>query len=188
MRLAQGVLLLAALVIAMGAGAVEVDGVHVDDKASVGSQELVLNGAGIRTRMIFRIYVGSLYLPGKAATTAAILSQSPRRIQLNVLRNLSADQLIDALADGLKANTTASQLQAISIQTGEMAAIMKSFGQAKEGSIVTLDYIDGATKIGLDGKLQGTIAGEAFNDALTRIWIGDHPVQPDLRKAMLGGA
>ena len=30
-------------------------------------------------------------------------------------------------------------------------------------------------------------AGEPFNQALTRIWIGDKPVQGNLKKAMLGG-
>ena len=105
-----------------------------------------------------------------------------------MLRNLSADQLIDALIDGLKYNTDAAEMQAIAVQIGEMAAIMKSFGEAKEGSVVTLDFVDEATKIGLDGAVRGSIDGAAFNEALTRIWIGDHPVQADLKKAMLGGA
>ena len=65
---------------------------------------------------------------------------------------------------------------------------MKSFGQAKEGSIVTLDFVDGTTKVGLDGTERGSIQGAAFNEALTKIWIGEHPAQDDLKKAMLGGA
>ena len=112
----------------------------------------------------------------------------PRRIQLNLLRNLSADQLIGALTDGLKQNTTPAELSAIAVQTGELAAIMKSFGETKEGSVVTLDFVDGATTVGLDGTARGSIGGAAFNEALTKIWIGEHPVQDDLKKAMLGGA
>ena len=65
---------------------------------------------------------------------------------------------------------------------------MKSFGEAKEGSVVTLDFIDNATKIGLNGATRGTIGGAAFNDALMKIWVGEHPAQDDLKKAMLGGA
>ena len=178
----------AAWLAAGGASAREVAGVNLADTARVAGRELVLNGAGVRKRAIFSVYVGSLYVPEKAASAPAVLAKAPRRIQLNLLRNLSSDQLIGALMEGLKENTTAAELQAIAVQTGEMAAIMKSFGQAKEGSVVTLDFVDGATKIGLDGAEQGSIDGEAFNRALTRIWIGDHPVQEDLRKAMLGGA
>ena len=46
--------------------AADVGGVKLADKATVGGQELVLNGAGIRTRAIFKVYVGSLYVPAKA--------------------------------------------------------------------------------------------------------------------------
>ncbi len=177
-----------ALAFAIGAAAVDVEGVRLDDKASVGGRELVLNGAGLRKRAIFKVYVGSLYVPEKAATAQAVLAKGPRRIQLNVLRNLSSDQLIDALVDGLKENTTAAEMESLAVPTGEMAAIMKAFGGAKEGGVVTLDFVDGATKIGLNGEVRGSIDGEAFNRALTKIWIGDHPVQEDLKKAMLGGA
>ena len=65
---------------------------------------------------------------------------------------------------------------------------MKSFGEAKEGSVVTLDFVDGATKVGLDGTVRGSIDGTAFNDALMKIWVGEHPAQDDLKKALLGGA
>jgi len=184
----KGIVFALTLCAATNVAALDVAGVHVADTASVRGTELVLNGAGLRKRAIFKVYVGSLYLPAKATSAQAALAQSPRRIRLDVLRNLSADQLIDALAGGLRQNTTAAQFAALAVPTGELAAIMKSFGQAKEGSVVTLDFIDGATVVGLDGEARGTIDGAAFNDALTKIWIGDHPVQDDLAKAMLGGA
>jgi long-chain acyl-CoA synthetase len=79
-------------------------------------------------------------------------------------------------------------MRAINVQIGELAAIMKSFGEAKEGGVITLDFVDGTTKVGLNGQAQGSIDGEAFNRALTRIWLGEHPVQADLKKSMLGGA
>ena len=182
------VVLAAMLAIASQAFALDIEGVKLAEKATVGGQELVLNGAGVRKRAIFKVYVGSLYLPAKASSAQEVLGKAPRRIQLNVLRNLSSDQLIGALMDGLKQNLSAAEMQALTVQTGELAAIMKSFGEAKEGSVVTLDFVDDATKIGLDGTARGSVGGAAFNDALTRIWIGEHPVQADLRKAMLGGA
>ena len=36
-------------------------------------------------------------------------------------------------------------------------------------------------------RTQGRAAWERFNRALSRIWIGDKPVQTDLKKALLGG-
>ena len=166
--------------------AAEVAGVKLDDKASVGGKDLVLNGAGVRTRAVFKVYVGSLYLPAKQTAAAGVLSSSPRRVQLNLLRNLSADQLVDALIDGLKENTSEAEFAAIKPQTDQMVTIMKSFGEVKEGNVVTIDFVDGATRIGLNGQPKGQVPGEPFNAALTRVWIGDKPVQGDLKKAMLG--
>ena len=167
--------------------AAEVGGVQIADKATVGGQELVLNGAGLRTRAIFKVYVGSLYLPAKAGTLDAVLAKGPRRIQMNLLRTLSADQLADALSDGLKENNTAGELDAVKAQTEQLTAIMKSFGEAKEGDVVTLDFVDGATRVGFNGAAKGSISGEPFNRALSKVWLGDKPVQADLKKAMLGG-
>ena len=177
----------AAVVINTGALAVEVGGVNLSDKATVAGQELVLNGAGIRTRAIFKVYVGSLYVPAKSGDLAGVLAKGPRRIQLNILRNLSADQLVDAFVDGLKENNSADELNAVKTQQAELVATMKAFNDVKEKDVVTLDFVDGATRIGLNGAARGSIAGEPFNRALTKIWLGEHPVQPDLKKAMLGG-
>ena len=179
---------IAAFFAATSVWAIDVEGVKLDDRISVGGHELVLNGAGVRKRAIFKIYVGSLYVPTKARTAQDVLAKSPRRVQLNLLRNLSADQLVEALMDGLKQNLTDAEMQAIAAPIGEMAAIMKAFGQAREGGVVTLDFDGAATAIGLDGTPRGTIEGAAFNDALMRIWVGEHPAQAELKKAMLGGA
>ncbi|HEX6945514.1 MAG TPA: chalcone isomerase family protein [Casimicrobiaceae bacterium] len=179
-----------ALVVACLAGtalAAEVGGVKLDDKASVAGQELVLNGAGIRTRAVFKVYVGSLYVPAKANTAAAVLAKGPRRVQMNMLRNLSPEQMIDALVDGLKDNATEAEFAAMKPQTDQLVSIMKGMGDLKEGNVVTLDFVDGGTRLSLNGQPKGTIAGEPFNQALTKIWIGDKPVQADLKKAMLGG-
>ena len=176
-----------ALALATAAQALEVGGVNLPDKASVGGSELVLNGAGIRTRVIFKVYVGSLYLPAKATTVADVLAKGPRRIQMNLLRDLTADQLVGALVDGLKDNNTPAELTAVQAQADQLVSIMKTFGEVKEKDVVTLDFVGGATQIALNGTAKGSIPGEAFNRALTKVWIGEKPAQADLKTAMLGG-
>lgn len=172
---------------ATGAWAAEVGGVKLDDKASVGGQDLVLNGAGLRTRAIFKVYVGSLYLPAKANTAAAVYAKGPRRVQLNMLRDVGADQMVEALVEGVNQSNSAADAAAVKAQTDQLASIMKSIGQLKEGNVLAFDFVDGGTRVSLNGAAKGTIPGEAFNKALTNAWIGDKPVQDDLKKAMLGG-
>jgi hypothetical protein len=175
------------LCFAAPASAAEVGGVKLDDSTSLGGHPVVLNGAGIRTRVVFKVYVASLYLPAKVTELSGVLAKAPRRIQMNLLRTLAADQLVDALNDGLKETNSEAEMAAVKSQTDQLMAIMKTFNEVKEGDVVTLDFVGGATVVGLNGAMRGTIPGEAFNDALTRIWLGDKPVQADLKKALLGG-
>lgn len=179
--------MLVALALAIDAGAIEVQGVSLPDTATLGGRDVVLNGAGVRTKLVFKVYVGSLWLPKRAKDLAGVLAQSPRRVRMDLLRGLSADQLVDALLDGLKDNLSATELAAIKGESDQLVAAMRGLGDVKKGSVVTLDYIDGATHVTLDGRDRATIAGEAFNQALTRIWLGAHPVQASLQNAMLGG-
>ena len=176
-----------AALFAIPAFAADIGGVKLSDKASVGGQELVLNGGGVRTRAIFKVYVGSLYLPARSTDLAGVLAKGPRRIQMNLLRDLSADQMLEALNEGLKDNNSATELAAVKAQSDQLQTIMKSLGEVKEGNVVTMDFVDGATVVGVNGAAKGTIPGEAFNRALTKIWLGDKPAQADVKKAMLGG-
>ncbi len=164
-----------------------VSAVEVDDKASVGGQELVLNGAGLRTKVFFKVYVAGLYLPAKAGSLAAVLEKAPRRVQLTLMRDVSAEEFVEALVDGIKANTTAAELAAARAGVDQLSAIGKALGQVREKEVVTLDFVDGGTKMAVNGAAKGTIPGEAFNQALLKIWLGDNPVQADLKRALLGG-
>ena len=147
----------------------------------------MLNGAGIRTKFMFKVYVGSLYVPAKAGTAAAVYAKAPRRVQLNMLRDVGADQMIEALSDGLKQANSAAEASAVKGESDQLATIMKSIGQLKEGNVLTFDFVDGATRVGLNGAAKGSIPGDAFNKALLNAWLGDNQVQSDLKKAMLGG-
>ena len=65
------------MLLALPALAAEVSGVKLDDKVSVGGKELVLNGAGVRTKVVFKVYVASLYLPSKTTDLAGVLASKP---------------------------------------------------------------------------------------------------------------
>ena len=181
------VFLMAMCIASQVAFAVEVAGVKLDDKMSVGGQELVLNGAGIRTKAFFKVYVGSLYVPAKATSAAAVYAKTPRRVQLNMVRDVGSEQMVEALVDGVKQANSPADVAAVKAETDQLATVMKAIGQLKEGNVLAFDFVDGATKVSLNGAAKGSIPGDAFNKALMNAWLGDNPVQSDLKKAMLGG-
>ena len=178
-----------AFCIAPPAFAAELAGIALADKVSVGGQALVLNGAGVLHKFIFRIYVGSLYLPQKVGDLPGVLANGPRRIQMNLLRDLTADQLVGALVGGLDANNSPAEMAAVKAPMDDLVRIMRRFKDVdmKEQDVLTLDFVDGGTKVSLNGESIIVIPGAAFNNALTRIWLGDKPAHRSLKKAMLGG-
>ena len=183
-------LVLAAL-LSLAAVAAEVGGVKLDDKTRIdaGGPELVLNGAGIRTRFVVKVYVAGLYLAEKKAAAAdAIAVGGPKRVSITMLRDVGAQQFNEALVDGFRANNTAADVERLKGALDELSAIMNALGEAKKGSVIALDFVPGTgTRVQVDGAPKGKpIAGEDFYRGLLRIWLGDKPVDADLKKGMLG--
>jgi long-chain acyl-CoA synthetase len=169
--------------------AAEIDGVKIPDRVTLGKADLVLNGAGVRTRAFFRVYVGALYLPQKTTSAQAVLAEAgARRVAMHMLRDLTAEQLFSALNDGLKANHAPADLAKLEPQVKRLEAIFGAVKAAKTGDVIQLDYVPGAgTSVTVNADGKGTIPGEEFNRALLRIWLGEQPADAALKKAMLGG-
>jgi Chalcone isomerase-like len=169
--------------------AVEVEGVKLSDTVQLAGSELMLNGAGVRTRVFFRVYVGALYLQKKAGSTDAVLGDAgAKRVAMHMLRDLEAEQLLSAFNDGLKRNHAPDQLAPLEPQVKQLDGIFTAVKAVKKGDVVLLDYLPGAgTRVTVRGEDKGTIAGEEFNRALLRIWLGEQPADASLKKAMLGG-
>jgi hypothetical protein len=185
------VLLLVLALTAAAAIAAEVAGVQIPDRAQVEGRPLVLNGAGLRRRIVFKVYIGALYLAEKTSSASeALASKGAKRISMTLLRDLTAQQLIDALEDGVRANNDGDAVAAVQSRLDTAIATMRDIGAAKQGSVIALDYLPGTgTRISVDGVEKGPrIPGEDFYAALLRIWLGDKPVEGSLKKAMLGQA
>lgn len=169
---------------------VEREGVKLEPTAQVGGAALQLNGAGVRTRAIFKVYVAGLYVPAKSSEPAVLLAQKgPRRMALTMLRNVDADSFAGALNDGLKNNHSEAQLAAFKPQIDALNAALKAVGEAKKGDVVLIEFTpDTGTRITANGQPKGAaIPGEDFYAAVLRIWLGDKPADADLKKGLLGG-
>lgn len=178
---------LAALLATPGLHAAEVAGVKIDEQIKVGNSELVLNGAGLRSRVFIKVYVGALYVTQKAATPAALLDAgNPRRMSLRLLRDLDADTLYGALLDGLKNNNSEAELAALKAPIDQFAEIMKKIGNARSGDTVAIDFTGDGVGVSLNGEARGKVAGATFGRALLKVWLGDKPVDASLKKALLG--
>jgi hypothetical protein len=167
--------------------ALEVKGVKVDETTQVGGNTLVLNGAGVRTKLMFKVYVAGLYLTQKHTNADAVISDTGnKRVSMHFLRELSAEKLLHAMDEGFTANNSAAEMAAIEPQMKLFRQLMTTVKEVKEGDVILLDYTQANTQVSLSGKALGNIEGEAFNHALLRVWLGGNPIDEALKKAMLG--
>jgi hypothetical protein len=173
------------------ANAADIEGVRVDEQITVpGAQQLVLNGAGVRTKLAFmKLYVGALYLPVKKTNPDEIIKVvGAKRVLMHVLADeLTAKELIASLNNSLAANHIPAELALIESRLRDLNRMMGTVGVLKKGNTVFLDYVpDTGTRITINGEEKIVIKGEDFFQAMLRIWIGNKPVDGGLRRAMLG--
>jgi hypothetical protein len=180
-------LLLVLLAFALPLHAAEVAGVKFDDRARVADTDLALSGAGLREKFIFDVYAMALYVKDPKADR--VTQPGAKRVAIRMLRNVDADTFTKALVDGMRPNHDEATMKALEPRIAELSAIMAQLKEAKKGMSIALDWLPAAgTQVTVDGMPAGApIAGEDFYQALLRIWLGEHPVQSDLKKALLGG-
>src|SRR5215471_12610349 len=81
-------------------------GVTLPDNVNVGGTNLVLNGMGLRTKFMVKVYVVGLYLPQKSSDAAAIMkSDGPKRIVMQFLHSASKSQMADAFSESFEGNS-----------------------------------------------------------------------------------
>lgn len=185
---------LAACLLVLGAAAeaqqVVVEGARYDQSIVLGGQPLVLNGVGVRKRLVFDIYVGGLYVGKKAARTEELVGQpGPKRVALRFLRDVEGDLFVNSLHVGLKANHSEAELARWQGQIGVLTTTIKTIALARRGDTVYFDYTpqDG-TRVSVNGVTRGPlIPGEDFYAAVLRVWLGEIPADAGLKKGMLGG-
>ena len=188
-RLAAAALVAAFATVGATAQTVEREGAKFEATSQVGGAALQLNGVGVRTRAIFKVYVAGLYVPAKSNSAATLLAQKgPRRMALTMLRNVDADSFSGALNEGLQKNLSEAQLAGFKAQIESLNAALKAVGEAKKGDLIHIEYLpDSGTRITANGQPRGAaIVGEDFYNAVLRIWLGDKPVDADLKKELLG--
>ena len=179
------------LCLTTSAHAFELAGAKLDDKVQVAEkQELLLNGAGIRTRLFFRIYVAGLYLGEKKQTAEAVLADSgAKRIALHVvIGEVAPDHFLDGFRKGIEKNHTAQEVSALRERMQAFDKMFEPVKSVKKGDEIDFDWLPGTgTRISMNSAELGRINGEDFYHALLKIWLGDKPVDGDLKKGLLGG-
>lgn len=186
--------LLAGSLLAFGlhnASAAEVGGIKFEETAKVAGRDLALNGAGLRTRFMIKVYAAGLYVSEKKRTAAEIQKlDGPRRMHIVLMRDMDTSTLSDAFMSGLNSNVDAGEKSRLAAQTAKFAQLFTTIPAVKKGDVLLLDWIPGSgTQVEMNGRKLGEPIPElAFYNAVLRIWLGDKPVDDSLKAQLLGSA
>lgn len=168
--------------------AVEVAGIGFKPQETVDNSTLLLNGAGLRTRLTFKVYAMGLYLRNPATNTAAILQDSgEKRLRMVMIRDLEGKQFADALLAGLQRNHDSAALAALKPATDALLAAVLGSGELKSGTELVLDQLaNGATRLRVRGEQRGSdITDLTLYPALLLVWLGERPADAELKADLL---
>jgi hypothetical protein len=187
--------LMSALLIgsAMGPAAqaapVDLAGVHFAQDARVGDTNLLLNGAGIRYKVIFKVYAAGLYLTRKASTPAEVFATpGPKRMSITMLREIDSSELGRLFIRGVEDNMEPGEMKHLVPGLLRMSQIFSDQKRLNAGDNFMIDWLPGrGTVVTVRGQPQGEPFPEpAFFDAMLRIWLGPAPADGALEQALLG--
>lgn len=180
----------AALAFACNAqAAIDVNGIKFEEVTKVAGKDLTLNGAGMRTKVVIKVYAAGLYLPEKKKEVADILKlEGPRRVTLVMARDIASEDLGKAFMDGINDNLEKAEKTRIAGQIAKIGEMFASIDAIKKGDTLHMDWIPGTgTVCELNGKRIGEPVSDVnFYNAVLRIWLGDKPVDRSLKPALLG--
>lgn len=159
-------------------------GVALPDSVQAGGKTLILNGVGLRTKFMIKVYVAGLYLEQKSSDATAILkSDGPKRLVMHFVRDVSKKQMSDAFEESFNDNTP----DAVKTMKPDIDRLLAALEDVKKDDEMTFTALPGAgTTLAVKGKDKLTVAAPAFGRVIFSIWVGPKPPNGDLKKGILG--
>ncbi|MGM0417280.1 MAG: chalcone isomerase family protein [Thermodesulfobacteriota bacterium] len=177
--------LIISLLMSSGVMAQEVAGVQFPEKTTISGNEMVLNGAGVRSKMFVKVYACGLYLKSKTSNASEIINaDEPMSIKLVITTGLvSKEKMQSAMTEGFESSTNGN--------TEALQDKIDTFNNCFRDEIVKEDeyvmtYVpETGVVVEKNGTEKGVIPGMDFKKALFGIWLGEEPADDKLKKSLI---
>lgn len=172
-----------------GPVAVAAPGTAFEPTIQMQGTALLLNGAGTRTRAIFKVYDMALYTTRKVGSPTELLALGgPKRLHFVALRELPGTDLGLLFIKGLQANSPKDLVQKHAASSTRLIEIFSGKSKLLPGDTFSMDFTpDKGTQFYITGQAQGAPVGDAeFFNMILRIWVGPASVDSQLRDELLG--
>ncbi|TDN85218.1 chalcone isomerase-like protein [Salegentibacter sp. 24] len=164
----------------------EIGGVTLPDVLEYGSQEIELNGAGVREKFWMDMYAGGLYLTNKSENALEILTKDEAMaIRLHIVsKMITSERMMEAVNEGFK-NATDGNTAPIFTEIKKFISFFED--EINKGDVFDIVYLPSrGSVVYKNGKELGSIQGMEFKKALFGIWLSNRPADEDLKEGLLG--
>jgi hypothetical protein len=176
-------LALAVVLAAASSGAAEIEGVEFDDRITAGDRVLALQSVGLlRYRIFFKGYVAALYLE-EETSPEKVLEDVPKRLELEYFWSIAGERFGPMAESALERNLDAKSLERL---RPRVEALHEKYQDVKPGDRYALTYLpEEGTELAKNGVRLALVPGEDFARAYFGIWLGEAPLDRDLRDQLL---
>lgn len=163
------------------------EGVTLPRTMKFEGKTLQLNGAGSRSKMWVEVYIQALYLSQLSQNPTEIINDNlEMSIRIEITSALvSSGKLTRALHAGFEKSAGADF-----DKYKPRMELLKGFlaDEITKGDVYELTYnpADSSVWIVKNGELKGKIPGFDFKKVFFGIWLGDRPVDDELKNSLLG--
>lgn len=179
----KNILIILIAVLAFNSYPRSLKGVEFDDEMTLAGKKLVLNGLGLRKKVIlftFKVYVAGLYLEKKSSNPEQILnSKQIKRLEMKFMRDVDGEKISEAYIEGLKNNGVD-----VSKFPTEVKLLTSKITDIEKGERITFDFLEDKIDI-THGKVNFQITNKKFMPHVLKLWLGVAP-NPDLKNGILG--
>jgi hypothetical protein len=188
LRTACAVLVCSLAMGTVAAATIDMAGVKFEDTIVLGGSKLVLNGAGVRYKAVFKVYSAGLYLPKKTSSPEEALSMpGSKRISITMLRDIDSNELGKLFTRGVEDNAPKTEMSKLIPGLLRMSQVFTDQKKLLTGDSFTFEWIPGTGGVlTVKGKPQGEpFKEQEFFTALLRIWLGPVPADYKLKEALM---
>lgn len=133
----------------------------------------------------FTVYDAALYLPEDFEEPERVLGPVPKKLVLRYHRSIRRDEILRASWHCLEGNPGLD----LNFLRGRVDELHSLFRDVRVHDQYALVFVPGrGTELYFNGRLEGVIPGEDFQEAYFGIWLSQYPINKKLRGQLLNFA
>jgi chalcone isomerase-like protein len=172
--------------------------VSFPETRDAGGKSLMLSGVGLRTKMMFKVYAGALYLdpsvktdlapykaqaakPSQALYDAICSGPFSRMFVLHFVRDVDKGKITESFEEGLRKSINTGGKDAADVK----AFLSASGADMKEGQEMSILIVADEITVTTPSGTATPIHNASLAKAICAIWLGKDPISDDLKQGMV---